>query len=365
MNALVATPRGHGAQAAPGDSARSAVVLLGTGVVGGAFLRLLNARPGRAVRLVGAANSRRQAVTGALLADRRVRERLNREGEPRDDHALLHALDASGAGNRILVDATASEALAEQHAAWLARGYHVVTANKAAAGSALVTWRKLQAAQDAGGRYGDAATVGAGLPVLSTLRRLRACGDVLLGLEGVFSGSLSWLFSRYDASVPFSSLLRKARELGYSEPDPRADLSGQDVARKLLILARSAGFALEPEDIEVENLVPEALRACPSEQFLARSHELDEAFAERHAQASRHGHVLRYLARLDRDGKARVNLAEVDPAHPAYPLRETDNLFALSTERYAARPLVIQGPGAGAEVTAQALLGDILMLAGG
>ncbi|MGB5940541.1 MAG: homoserine dehydrogenase, partial [Rhodanobacter sp.] len=245
---------------------------------------------------------------------------------------------------------------------WLARGYHVVTANKTLAGGELSGWRALQAALANGGRYGDSATVGAGLPVLSTLRRLRRCGDGLLTLEGVFSGSLSWLFNQYDGSRPFSELLREARQLGYTEPDPRSDLSGEDVARKLLILARNAGFALGTDEVQVEGLVPEALRGLGTEAFLARLEELDAPLAARHAAAASRGGVLRFMARLNQRGQARVGLAEVPFTHPAARLYGTDNQFALTTTRYHAQPLVIQGPGAGPEVTAQALLGDVLAL---
>lgn len=360
MSAVLASA----ARSAPSVAASDvAVVLLGTGVVGGAWLRLLDTPAGRRLRLVGVANSRWQQTDPAKLAERCLRDQLDRGGQTRDDAALLAALDASGAATRFIVDATASDVLAASHADWLARGYHVVTANKAASGGALASWQALNAGRSAGGSgYGDAATVGAGLPVLSTVRRLRDCGDDVHVLEGVFSGSLSWLFSRYDGRAPFSELLRKARELGYSEPDPRADLSGNDVARKLLILARSAGFDLEPEDVEVENLVPEALRGLSPEAFLQRAGELDHRLAERHAAAASNGRVLRYLARLERDGTASVGLHAVSIDHPAHGLKGTDNQFAISTTRYHAQPLVIQGPGAGAEVTAQALLGDILAL---
>jgi aspartokinase/homoserine dehydrogenase 1 len=205
--------------------------------------------------------------------------------------------------------------------------------------------------------------VGAGLPVLSTLRRLRTCGDSLLILEGVFSGSLSWLFNQYDGSRPFSALLREARELGYTEPDPRSDLSGEDVARKLLIIARHAGFQLGTDEVRVDGLVPEGLRNLSLETFLARSDELDGPLAARHAEARSHDCLLRFLARLDQSGRARVGLVEVPLAHPAARLYGTDNQFALTTLRYNSQPLVIQGPGAGPEVTAQALLGDVLALA--
>ncbi|RAP58463.1 homoserine dehydrogenase [Oleiagrimonas sp. MCCC 1A03011] len=365
MNAVLAPHGANPAFEAPAREDTVAVVLFGTGVVGGAWLRLLNTPAGARLRLVGAANSRWQTTDPDCLADRGLRENLDRGGDRRDDAALLAALDASAAKTKVILDATASDGLAATHAAWLAQGYHVVTANKAAAGGALEVWRALsEGARCRNRRYGDAATVGAGLPVIATLRRLRACGDELLNLEGVFSGSLSWLFSRYDGIVPFSELLRDARERGYSEPDPRADLSGQDVARKLLILARSAGFELEPGDIEVENLVPETLRGLPLQDFMARTHELDAALAARHADAASRGRRLRYLAHLDRDGVARVGLRAVSEDHPTSGLRGTDNLFALTTTRYQTRPLVIQGPGAGADVTAQALLGDILSLSG-
>jgi homoserine dehydrogenase len=347
---------------AAGTAPAIAIVLLGTGVVGGALLKLLNTPAAASVCLLGAANSRRQQTDPTHLANRSLREQLNSQGDERDDTVLLDVLDASSAAVKVIVDATASVSLASRHAEWLARGYHVVTANKALAGGELPGWRALQAAVANGGRYGDSATVGAGLPVLSTLRRLRTCGDSLLTLEGVFSGSLSWLFNQYDGSQPFSVLLREARRLGYTEPDPRSDLSGEDVARKLLIIARNAGFALGVDEVQVESLVPEPLRAITAEQFLARLTELDEPLAARHVEAKSRGNVLRFLARLNQRGKARVGIAEVPVTHPAARLYGTDNQFALTTTRYNTQPLVIQGPGAGPEVTAQALLGDVLAL---
>jgi aspartokinase/homoserine dehydrogenase 1 len=340
---------------------RIALVLLGTGVVGGALLTLLATPAAAHVRLVGAANSRQQCSDPAGLAEACVRQPLP-AGATRDNARLLAVLDASGAPVKVIVDATACNALAAQHVDWLARGYHVVTANKALAGGALAGWRGLQEAVRAGAHYGDSATVGAGLPVLSTLRRLRQCGDRLLTLEGVFSGSLSWLFNRYDGSRAFSALLREARALGLTEPDPRADLSGEDVARKLLIIARSAGFALDSDEVQVGNLVPEELRALDTESFLVQMQALDAPLARRHAAAHARGHVQRFLAHLNQRGLARVGLVEVAPGHPAARLSGTDNQFALTTTRYHAQPLLIQGPGAGPEVTAQALLGDVLTL---
>lgn len=340
-----------------------AVVLFGTGKVGGAFLQLLRTSAGENLRLLGAANSRHQQTQPAALAERRLRERLDAGGEPRDDAALLRALHASAAPIRVVIDATASAELARRHPEWLAHGCHVVTANKALAGGGLDGWRALEAACAQGVRYGDSATVGAGLPALATLRRLYACGDKLTRIEGVFSGSFSYLFNHYDGGQPFSTLLREACALGYTEPDPRADLSGEDVARKLLILARAAGFPLQRADIEVENLVPKALRDVAQDEFLDRLDELDAAIATRHVAAASRDRVLRYLARFEgAEASARVGLVEVPRDHPAAHLLGADNLFAFTTSRYQQHPLVIQGAGAGPEVTAQALLGDILAL---
>jgi aspartokinase/homoserine dehydrogenase 1 len=355
MSAVVAAPL---AAAPP----RTAVVLLGTGVVGRALLTLLATPAARSLRLVGAANSRRQHAFSGGVVPAEVADRLGKGRDGRENGSLLAALDETGAERKVVIDATACAIEASRHAEWLAAGYHVVTANKALAGGQLAGWRALQAASENGCVYGDAATVGAGLPVLSTLRRLRQCGDSLLTLEGVFSGSLSWLFNQYDGSRPFSALLRDARRLGFTEPDPRSDLSGEDVARKLLIIARTAGFSLGSDEVEIESLVPEALRTLDTKAFLERLEELDEPLRQRQAAAKANGKVLRYLARLNQRGRARVGLFEVGPEHPASRLSGTDNQFALTTTRYHATPLVIQGPGAGPEITAQALLGDVLAL---
>jgi aspartokinase/homoserine dehydrogenase 1 len=342
---------------------RIAAVLLGTGVVGRALLNLLETPAGEGVRIVGVANSTRQLVDASGLVGDIAVARLAGCDPFRGDDALLAALDESGATRRVVIDATASQETASRHAEWLACGYDVVTANKTAAAAAAPAWRALRNAASRGACvYGDAATVGAGLPVLSTLRRLRACGDALVAIDGVFSGSLSWLFNTYDGSRPFSALLREARAFGYTEPDPRADLSGADVVRKLVILARAAGRTLDADAVEVEDLVPAWLRRIDAATFLDNAEALDAAIEARRAQAASEGHVLRHLASLDASGRARVGLVAIDSSRDAARVSGTDNLFALTTERYRARPLVIQGPGAGAEVTAQALLGDLLAL---
>ncbi|MGN6730163.1 MAG: homoserine dehydrogenase [Rhodanobacteraceae bacterium] len=342
---------------------RIGLVLLGTGAVGHVLLQQLGPASRAGVALVGVANSRAQVADRNGLSVMNARARLDSRGERRDDEALLAALAAFPCDRRVIIDATASVEVAGRHAEWLRAGHDVITANKSAVGGALASWRAVHEATHVGDSvYGDSATVGAGLPVLSTLRRLRGAGDRLLALAGVFSGSLSWLFNHYDGTRPFSALLAEARAWGYTEPDPRADLSGTDVARKLLILARTAGYALDEQEVETENLVPPDLRKVDADTFRARACELDQALAARLQAARANGKVLRFLAQLDARGKASVGLCEVDAAHPAARLSGCDNLFALTTTRYHAQPLVIQGAGAGPEVTAQALLADVLAL---
>ena len=344
---------------------RIVVSLLGTGQVGGALLRQLSEQDGLAnPRLVGVANSRRALAAPEGIAPADALRRLWGEGGGPGLEAPLAAVTNTAADVRVMIDATAAQEVAAQHSRWLARGVHVVSANKLALGGALADWDALQTAAESGGtHYGDAATVGAGLPALSTLRRLIRAGDRLTALTGVFSGSLSFLFNAYDGQRPFSSLLAEARAHGYTEPDPRADLSGRDVARKLLIVARVAGRPLEEHDVEVEDLVPPSLRSVSLGAFLDRLVELDVQLERRRRDAASAGRVLRYVARLGEGERATVRLEALAPEHPCAQLSGADNLFAFTTRRYHAQPLVVRGPGAGPDVTAQALLADVLEIA--
>lgn len=348
------------AQLRPQEVPQARLVLLGTGTVGSAFISRYQALQQRQLALPSlhvVANSRIALACGdapdAVLSQARNAQRGDGEPVHRQEVGRL------GAGD-IVVDATASEDVAADHAHWLAQGIHVVTANKLGNGTALTRARCIDDAAVAGkARYGDAATVGAGLPLLRSIRALVAGGDHVHAIEGVLSGSLAWLFDRYDGSRPFSACVREAAEAGYTEPDPRIDLSGEDVRRKLLILARAAGVALEADQVKVESLVPPALAALPASAVDAELAQLDAPLQEWLGRANAQGLKLCFVGRVDAHG-ASVGLRALPADHPLAGGRGTDNRVAIHSDRYYNQPLLIQGPGAGAEVTAAALLDDVL-----
>ncbi|HET9033049.1 MAG TPA: bifunctional aspartate kinase/homoserine dehydrogenase I [Dokdonella sp.] len=263
----------------------------------------------------------------------------------------------------VVIDCSASDEVASHYPAWLGAGIHVITPNKQAGSGSLARWQAIREARaGGGGRWRYEATVGAGLPVISTLRDLIDTGDKLIAIEGILSGTLGWLFNRFDGSLPFSALVREALALGYTEPDPRDDLSGLDVARKLVILAREAGQSLALDDVDVQGLVPAELLDLDKDQALAALDTLDAAMAAKLEAAQAKACVLRYVARLDHEGRASVGLVELPVAHAFANLRLTDNSVQFTTERYADNPLIVQGPGAGREVTAAGIFADLLRL---
>jgi len=342
--------------------AATRLALLGTGTVGSAFVaryQRLHEDNRTLPSLHWIANARGQVPcdSDVCAALRAAVSMPRREAVCDPDLSTLTAGD-------VVVDATASDAVAAQHPAWLARGLHVVTANKRGNGGDLARAQAIAGLHGCTARYGDSATVGAGLPLLQAIRALVAGGDRIHAVEGLLSGSMGWLFDRYDGMRPFSGFVREARAAGYTEPDPRLDLGGEDVMRKLLILARAAGIPLEASDVQVDSLLPASLAKAAPDAVDARLASLDAPLRESYQRAWRDGARLRFVGAFQRgvDGacRASVGLRALPAAHPLCGGSGTDNRVAIRSCRYAGQPLVIQGPGAGAEVTAAALLDDVL-----
>jgi len=345
---------------------RPRLALLGTGTVGSAFVaryqRLHD--DGKALPLLHLlVNARGQLhCNDAAPESLRAAIALPRRDDIRDpDLAALVPGD-------IVVDATASEAIAVRHPQWLASGLNVVTANKRGIGGDLGCAQAIARLRGPATQYGDSATVGAGLPLLRSIRALVAGGDRIHAVEGLLSGSMGWLFDRYDGMRPFSGFVREAMAAGYTEPDPRVDLGGEDVMRKLLILARAAGIALQESDVRVESLMPARLAIASPDAVDAGLASLDAPLRRRYQRAWSEGARLRFVGGFEREQsggwRASVGLRALPAAHPLCGGSGTDNRVAIHSCRYRTQPLVIQGPGAGAEVTAAALLDDVLCIAG-
>ena len=263
----------------------------------------------------------------------------------------------------VIIDCSADEQIARHYRDWLAAGIHIVTPNKRANSIELSYYESLKAARRASGaHYLYETTVGAGLPIIQTLHDLKETGDQITRIEGIFSGTLAYLFNVYDGQTPFSDIVREAKQRGYTEPDPRDDLSGTDVARKLIILGREMGLKLEMSDVDVSSLVPQDLAAGSPAQFLAGLSGYDRTMRERYEQARGRGRVLRYVGAVSSDGRATVGLTELEARHPFANIALTDNVVRFATARYCDNPLIVQGPGAGPAVTAGGVFADLLRL---
>lgn len=344
--------------------------LIGPGTVGRAFLDQLAVQAPRLLelqvdlRVRGVLASRRMALSERGIDLGRWSDALAAGGTPADLERFVEHVNVEHLPHAVIVDCSASAQVAAHYRDWLAAGIHVVTPNKKANSGELGYYRELQATRRANGaHYLYEATVGAGLPVIQTLRDLRDTGDEVRGIDGIFSGTLAYLFNVYDGSVPFSQIVAEARARGYTEPDPRDDLSGTDVARKLIILGREIGLGLELRDVKIESLVPAGLEHGSIDEFLQRLPQSDAALRARFEAARARGKVLRYVGRITAAGEATVGLSEVDASHAFANIALTDNIVRFVTARYSANPLIVQGPGAGPQVTAGGVFADLLRLA--
>lgn len=344
--------------------------VIGCGTVGRPLLAQLSSQIGRLssqfnldLRVRGLARSSRMLVSDSRIDLDRWDDAFEQEGQPLDLDAFVRHVNAEHMPHVVIVDCTAEQSIAARYGEWLEAGIHVVTPNKKACSDRFENYQRLHELRRRGDtRFLYETTVGAALPIIQTVRDLRETGDRITQLQGILSGTLAYLFNQFDGSKPFSEIVKEARASGFTEPDPRDDLSGMDVARKLTILAREIGLELELTDIEVENLVPAELQPITSEEFMQRVDELDEAMAMRLAEAAGSNSVLRYVAELDADGKATVALTALPSDHAFAHISLSDNIVQFETERYCDNPLIVQGPGAGPDVTAAGVFADLLRL---
>ncbi|KAM0821157.1 hypothetical protein ACQ4PT_048276 [Festuca glaucescens] len=352
-----------------------AVGIIGPGLIGATLLNqlreqvaVLKENMNIDVRVIGITGASRMLLSDTGVELTSWKENLQQEAKPADlANFVRHLSENHVFPNKVLVDCTADADVASHYYDWLKKGIHVITPNKKANSGPLDQYLKLRTLQRASyTHYFYEATVGAGLPIISTLRGLLETGDKILRIEGIFSGTLSYIFNNFEGSRSFSDVVTEAKEAGYTEPDPRDDLSGTDVARKVIILARESGLRLELSDIPVESLVPEALKSCLSaDEYMQKLPSFDQDWATQRHDAEAAGEVLRYVGVVDvLNKKGRVELKRYKRDHPFAQLSGSDNIIAFTTSRYKEeQPLIVRGPGAGAEVTAGGVFCDILRLA--
>ncbi|MCU0357718.1 MAG: bifunctional aspartate kinase/homoserine dehydrogenase I [Cyclobacteriaceae bacterium] len=344
--------------------------LAGTGLIGSTLLRqiqqqlpILASTNNLDIRLAGVANSTKMLLHKNGLALEKAITDMKENGQPSDLHEFVKAILHNNLPNSVFVDCTASETVAEVYDALLASNVAVVTPNKKANASPWQRYENLRnIMREHGSQFLYETNVCAGLPVINTLNDLLLSGDRVHRIEAVLSGTLNYIFSSFNGSKKFSEVVAEAKALGYTEPDPRDDLSGMDVARKMLILARETGLQLELEDVQVESLVPENCRGkLAVDEFMNKLKESDDDFEQLRLEAEKKNQKLRYQAMLN-NGTIQVGLTAVGSDHPFYSLSGSDNIIQFITNRYNDRPMVIRGPGAGAEVTAAGVFADIIRI---
>jgi len=345
--------------------------LIGPGHVGATFLDQLAARSewlleefGVDLRVRAICATKKMIVDQAPIELSSWRERLDKEAIPADLDELAAYVHTESVPHAVIIDCTASENVGSRYLDWLSGGIHVITPNKKANTGTLDYYRSLREhGRRADAHYLYETTVGAALPILQTLRDLVQTGDEIRRIEGILSGTLSYLFNSFDGTKPFSEIVRQAWEKGYTEPDPREDLSGLDVGRKVVILAREIGMDLDLSDLEIDGLVPEGLEDGSVNNFLDRLEDHDDEMAGLVEGATSREEVLRFVGSITPEEGCSVALRSYPTDHPFARIHLTDNIVQFQTARYNDNPLVVQGPGAGPEVTAGGVFADLLRLA--
>lgn len=337
--------------------------IAGKGLIGATLLKQMSLIDKPSLKVCGIIGSQKMWLDEKGIDLEKWPKTMENSGEKADLAAFCAQAANPKMGQAVFVDCSASEAVSDQYTELISKSVSVVTANKIMASRDMDQVKKLQQAlQTTDARFLNETNVGAGLPVLSTMEALLASGDTIHKIEAVLSGTLSYIFNAFNSTERFKDIVKKAKDLGYTEPDPRNDLNGMDVARKILILARIAGAKLNLSDLEPENFLPQsALKAKNVDDFFVQLEKENTHFAEMVSRAEKNTQKLRYIAQYQ-NGKITIGLQAVDGSHPFYNLSGSDNVVALYTQRYNQTPLVITGSGAGAEVTAAGVLADILKI---
>ncbi len=344
--------------------------ICGVGTVGSSLIEQIHGQQerlkserGLCLKVVGIANGHKAIFSRNGVDLENFRKDLEEKGMASSPQVLHDEIIGMNIFNSVFVDCTANNDIAGLYKEFLSHNIAVVAANKIAASSDYENYAELKhIARQRGVKFLFETNVGAGLPVINTINDLINSGDKILKIEAVLSGTLNFIFNKISAKVPFSETVRLAKEDGYSEPDPRIDLSGKDVVRKLVILAREAGYRLNQEDVEKRLFIPNELFEGTIEQFWKKLPSLDAGFEERRQVLEKEGKRWRFVARLE-NGRAEVRLEEVDHSHPFYELEGSNNIILITTERYNEYPMLIQGYGAGAGVTAAGVFADIMSIA--
>ena len=347
--------------------------ITGVGNVGGKLLEQINQQQAYLlehlrlkVRVIALANSRKMLLSDVPLDLENWRELLDQSKQTSDRESFFNHIKSLNLRNSIFVDNTANEEIAGEYNRYLEHNIGVVTCNKIACASSLSNYKELKrTARKFGTPFLFETNVGAGLPVIDTLNNLIASGDVIHKIQAILSGSLNFIFNNFTSSTTFASIVQAAQKEGYTEPDPKIDISGVDVARKILILARESGFEEELASIDNKSFLPqEVLDTKNNEAFFKALEKHESHFQTLLAKASEKNCRLKYVAQLE-NGKASVGLQEIDPSHDFYNLEGSDNIILFYTNRYKNQPLIVKGAGAGAEVTAGGIFGDIIRIGKG
>lgn len=350
------------------------VGLIGPGLIGSTFLQQMDEQMATLreeyqmdMRVLGVASSSRMLLSDSGLNLSQWKQDFEKEAQPVDFTRFSDHLANNYVPNTVIIDCTASDAPSEHYLEWMRKGIHIITPNKKMSSGPLQRYQELKQHQrESYIHFFYEGTVGAGLPIIATLQHLIGSGDRIQRIEGIFSGTLSYIFNTFGTDArTFSEVVKEAQAAGYTEPDPRDDLAGMDVARKVTILSRECGMNVELADVPVRSLVPEPLQSVKSaDEYMQRLPEFDGEMAALLAEAEAAGECLRYVGVVDvKNGKGSVELRRYPKDHPFAQLNGSDNIIAFTTQRYSKQPLIVRGPGAGAEVTAGGVFSDLLRLA--